>query len=78
MHITTKRKNKLRIRYEEVELDDFATEDLIKELERRGAGGNEYGDGKELLEAIYLKRRQGQDYQAELDQLIYTGLGKII
>ena len=62
----------------EVELDDFDTEDLIEELERRGAGGNEYGDGKELLEAIYQKRRLGKDYQTELDQLIWTGLGKIV
>ena len=62
----------------EVELDDFDTEDLIEELERRGAGGSEFGDGKELLEAIYQKRRLGQDYQAELDQLIWTGLGKIV
>ena len=62
----------------EVQLDDFDTEDLIEELERRGAGGNDYGNGKELLTAVYEKRRLGQDYQAELDQLIYLGLGKIV
>ena len=33
---------------------------------------------KEVLEAIYLKRRLGQDYQQELDQLIWLGLGKFI
>jgi len=68
--------------YTEVEVDvdlgDFDTDDLIEELENRGAGAADYGDGRELLEAIYLKRRLGQDYQFELDQLIYKGLGKIL
>ena len=62
----------------EVELDDFDTDDLIEELVRRGVGSSDYGDGKEFLTAIYEKRRLGQDYQAELDQLIYLGLGKIV
>ena len=62
----------------EVELDDFDTDDLIDELERRGSGVLDYGDGKEYLEAIYQKRRLGQDYQAELDKLIWLGLGKVI
>jgi len=62
----------------DVELSDFDTDDLIEELESRGAGGTDYGDGKEVLEAIYEKRRLGKDYQQELDQLIWLGLGKII
>jgi len=62
----------------DVDLSDFDTEDLIEELESRGCGTPEYGDGKELLEVIYLKRRLGQDYQTELDQLIWNGLGRII
>ena len=37
-----------------------------------------YGDGKEVLESIYQKRRLGQDYQTELEALIYLGLGRII
>ena len=61
----------------EVELDDFDTDELIEELERRGSGTVEYGNGTEVLQAIYEKRRLGQDYQTELDQLIYLGLGKI-
>jgi hypothetical protein len=68
--------------YTEVEVDvdlgDFETDDLIEELESRGAGATDYGDGKEVLEAIYQKRRLGQDYQTELEALIYLGLGKII
>jgi hypothetical protein len=68
--------------YTEVEVDvdlgDFETDDLIEELESRGAGATDYGDGKDVLQAIYEKRRLGQDYQFELDALIYLGLGRII
>jgi hypothetical protein len=68
--------------YTEVEVDvdlgDFDTEDLLEELESRGSGVMDYGDGKEVLESIYQKRRLGQDYQSELGQLIWLGLGKII
>ena len=62
----------------DVDLSDFDTDDLIKELESRGAGATDYGDGKEILETIWLKRRQGRDYQTELEQLIWLGLGKVI
>ena len=68
--------------YKEVEVDvdlsDFETDDLIEELESRGSAVMDYGDGKEILEAIWLKRRQGRDYQTELEQLIWLGLGKVI
>lgn len=62
----------------EVELDDFDTDDLIEELERRGSGVVGLGDGKETLEIIYEKRRLGKDYQLELDKLIWLGLGKVL
>jgi hypothetical protein len=68
--------------YTEVEVDvdlgDFDTDDLIEELESRGAGGTDFGDGKDVLTRIYEKRRLGQDFQHDLDELIYLGLGKII
>ena len=68
--------------YKEVEVDvdlsDFDTDDLIEELESRGSGAMDYGDGKEVLNAIYEKRRMGRDYQEELEQLIWLGLGKVI
>lgn len=68
--------------YTEVEVDvdlaDFDTDDLLEELESRGSGVTDQGDGREILNTIYLKRRLGQDYQADLDQLIYAGLGRII
>ena len=38
----------------------------------------DYGDGKEVLNAIYEKRRMGRDYQEELEQLIWLGLGRIV
>jgi hypothetical protein len=62
----------------DVDLSDFETDDLIEELESRGAGVGEFGDGKEILQSIYEKRRLGQNYQTELDQLIWLGLGKFI
>ena len=68
--------------YTEVEVDvdlgDFDTDDLIEELESRGSGVLDYGDGKDILRSIYEKRRLGQDYQVELEQLIWLGLGKVI
>jgi len=62
----------------DVDLSEFDTDDLVEELESRGAGATDYGDGKEILASIYEKRRLGKDYQTELDQLIWLGLGKIV
>jgi len=64
----------------DVELTEFDTEDLLDELESRGALPVEGDiDAKELVEKIWLKRRLGNhDYQAELDKLIYAVLGKIV
>jgi len=63
----------------DVDLSEFDTEDLVEELESRGAGVEpEFGNGKEILQTIYEKRRLGQDYQRELDELIWMGLGKVV
>lgn len=62
----------------DVDLEDFDTEELIEELERRGTGTLDYGNGTEILQSIYDKRRLGQDYQKELDQLIWLGLGRFV
>ncbi len=65
--------------YVDVDLDDFPTDDLVEELERRGMGMEVSSQtGTELITAIYQKRRLGQDYQRELDELIYLGIGKIV
>lgn len=66
----------------DVDLSEFDTDDLIEELESRGLDYNSNGvDGDEMravLEQVWLKRRQGQDYQRELDQLMWGVLGKIL
>jgi hypothetical protein len=69
--------------YTEVEVDvdigDFDTDDLLEELELRGALPVDSNiNAQEVLEAIWVKRRMGKDYSAEVDQLIYECLGKII
>jgi len=63
----------------DVDLEDFDTDDLVEELEKRGKGLEVASQsGTELITAIYQKRRLGQDYQRELDDLIYLGIGKIV
>jgi hypothetical protein len=62
----------------DVDMDDFDDHDLLEELEKRGVLIGDTGNSKELLFAIYHKRRNGKDYQTDLDRLIYAGLGKII
>jgi hypothetical protein len=62
----------------EVELDDFDTEDLIDELGRRGRGFDIAGQSPtELVNRIHQLRRNGGDYQRELDELIYVTIGRI-
>lgn len=64
----------------EVDLCDFNTNDLIEELESRGKIiVHDYDDpieNKELINDIFHKRRAGQDYQRELDHLIYNTIGR--
>lgn len=62
----------------DVDLSEFETDDLLEELESRGAGTLDYGDSNSILNTIYEKRRLGRDYQQELDQLIWLGLGKVL
>ena len=65
--------------YVDIDLDDFDTDDLIEELEKRGKGFEVASQTPtELVNSIYLKRRCGKDYQRELDELIYVALGKIV
>jgi hypothetical protein len=63
----------------DVDLSDFDEEELANELEYRGYIVFKNDRPKdELIESIYLKRRLRQDYQAELDKLIYQTIGKIL
>ena len=61
----------------DVDMDDFDDKDIIAEFERRSLG-EAPEDTKELLRTIFEKRRTGQDFERELDQLIYNGLGRLL
>jgi hypothetical protein len=62
----------------DVDLDDFDDQDLIDELERRGRGFDVAGQSPtELVNRIQQLRRNGGDYQRELDELIYVTIGRI-
>lgn len=63
----------------DVDLEDFDTDDLIEELERRGKSLEvPETSGTELVQAIFHKRRLGQEFECELDELIYVVTGRII
>ena len=66
--------------YTEVEVDvdlvDFDTDDLLDELENRGALPAEV-NAKELIEQMYYLHRQGRDCTHMLDPLFYSVLGRI-
>jgi hypothetical protein len=63
-------------------LEELDTDELIEELERRGRDYNTQDIDADamrgLLEKIWMNRRTGKDYQAELNALIYGVLGKIV
>ena len=59
-------------------LEELTDEELISELKSRGKDYNDPDKMKEVLQTLYEKRRLGEDYQSELDELIYGILGKII
>jgi hypothetical protein len=64
----------------DVDLDEFDTDDLISELEERGyiIGGKNAEDSNEVLVKIWELRRLGKPFDKELDQLIYSILGKVL
>ena len=66
----------------DIYLDEFDDDQLLNELESRGLDMNSrFVDGdqmREILEQIWIKRRTNLDYQKELDDLIYFGIGKIL
>ena len=69
--------------YVHVDVDDILSEvdddDLMAEVRARNL--NTSGVSKsleEILETMWLKRREGKDYSRDLDDLIYAGTGKII
>ena len=63
----------------DVELHDFETDDLVEELESRGALPVEGSyDAKEIVEQMYQLRRLDRPYDHLLDRLFYSVLGKIV
>jgi hypothetical protein len=69
--------------YTEVEVDvdlvDFDTDELLEELERRGAlPVEEHGDARNIVEQIYYLRRQGQAYEHLMDSLMYAVMGRVV
>lgn len=61
----------------DVDLDDFDTEDLIEELERRGETYTSNSYVLDLIKALYEKRRNSQDYNWELDEIIHQTIGRV-
>jgi hypothetical protein len=66
----------------DIDLDDFDDDELIDEIESRGLSYNsEFIDAshaRDMLVTIHQLRRTGQSYDAELGQLIYYVLGRIV
>jgi hypothetical protein len=66
----------------DVDLEEIDTDDLKAELRSRGyfVGGDDYipTSTQELVRIIFEKRRLGQNYQREIDELIYAEIGRIL
>ena len=60
----------------DVDISDFETTDLIEELELRGIPIDD--SLKEMVNNIYQKKRLNQNYEPELNELIYSVLGKFV
>lgn len=62
----------------DVDLGEFDTDDLIEELESRGEIIGDKTDNSMLVNSIYEKRRLNQDYQRDLDELIFQVTGRFL
>jgi hypothetical protein len=66
----------------DVDLDEFDDDELLDEIKQRNL--SIYNDSvyfdqmNEIITAIWQKRREGEEYQKEIDDLIYYGIGKIV
>lgn len=63
----------------EVDLDEFSDDDLIDELADRGhrIRDKDIKEFYELVSIIFEKRRNKKDFNQDLDDLIYTVIGRI-
>ena len=65
----------------DVDLDQIDDDDLLNEVKYRNLSIGDCATSEqmnEIISAIWQKRREGKDYQKELDDLIYHGIGKIL
>lgn len=67
----------------DVDMNDFDTEDLVEELERRNFNWKTHSESEvnpdhELIREIYELRRLDKDFKSKLDELIYNVLGRIV
>ena len=65
----------------DVDLGDFDTEDLVEELHSRGYYDEEVSEKPiegSLIDTIFHLRRQGKNFDKELDQYLYQVTGRAI
>jgi hypothetical protein len=62
----------------DIDWEDLDTTDMIKELERRKAIPAMTEFPTVILERIYIKRKLGEQFNRELDDLIYQVIGRIV
>ena len=61
----------------DIDWEDLDTDDMIEELERRKAIPAMTEFPHVMIERIYFKRKSGEDYNKDLDDLIYNVIGRI-
>lgn len=62
----------------EVDLNDFTDEELLNELAERDLVPGGHGNGDELIDKIFHLRRQGKNFDKELDEYLYIQTGRAI
>lgn len=62
----------------EVDLKDFTDEELLDELAERELISTTYGDSDDLIDKIFHLRRQGKNFDKELDEYLYIQTGRVI
>lgn len=62
----------------EVDLNDFTDEELLDELAERELISTTYGDSDDLIDKIFHLRRQGKNFDKELDEYLYIQTGRAI
>lgn len=62
----------------DVDWEDLDTSDLLEELERRKVIPAMTDFPEQILERIHFKRKSGEDYSKDLDDLIYKVTGRIL